>query len=130
MRRLVKRKGSANDKSLLTGNLSKLVKRNPKRQGWFFGHFIEEDHPFHSKDFELKWVEQKEGWKKRGFLENNSKTIVILISGDFKITFDRGKRSFALSKRGDFIYYKTAPHLGESKAGCLLLVVRWPSRKE
>ena len=117
------------EKKIMRGNIRELVQENPSRKGWFIGHFIKPDHPFHTKGFEVKWRELRKGWKKEGKLENDTKTLVILIEGRFRIRFKETGKSIVLSKKGDFVYYKTTPHLGEALEKTLIIVIRWPSLK-
>jgi hypothetical protein len=111
------------------GNIGRKAGKIPSRKDWFLGHFIKRGSPFHTTAFELKWCDCKKGWKKVGTRKDITKTLLILISGRFRVTFTETENSCILSKKGDFLYYQSKPHLGEALKDSLLLVVRWPSIK-
>jgi len=112
-------------KKIFQGNVEELSKET---KGWFLGHFMKEDTPFKTDDFEIKWGKHKKGLKDVMVASNKTaKTMAVLLKGKFLFRFPDKK--ILLKKEGDFVFYNAGvAHTWEVKEDCLLLSIRWPSK--
>jgi hypothetical protein len=120
-------------KKVITGNLDQQIASHPETKGWFLGCFMDKYPEFLSDDVELKWARHKKGEKKPGLLATTTtQTLDILISGTFFIRFPELNQEITLSKLGDFVFYDASQtsHEAETLEDCLLLVVRYPSKRK
>jgi hypothetical protein len=122
--------------SITTGNFKIDTENNPQRKGWVIGSFIRDDSFFHSDEFEVKWASHKKGYSKAGLkTEVETKTLTLLISGKFRVTFidksDGHTEDIVLNELGDYLAYDASvyDHTGEALEDCLLIVLRWPSKR-
>ena len=118
---------------LIIGNLNEKVEKHPQTRGWFLGNFMTFDLDFLSNDLEIKWAHHKKGEIKVGlFAQEETKTLTILISGKCVIDFPEKKKKAELSRLGDYVYYdaSSSEHTDYVLEDSLMIVVRWPSRKE
>lgn len=119
------------------GNMNEVANIDPKRNGWVIGSFIENSSIFHSDECEVKWAEHKKGYKKEGLrVDVTTKTVTILISGSFQVEFkdkqDGHHETALLKELGDYIAYDASKydHIGEALDDSLVIVIRWPSKRE
>lgn len=113
-----------------TGNLNQSLKNNPQRRGWFIGHFIEDDSPFKTDDFEFAWAQMEKGEVKKSLInrDEDRKTLEVLISGKQKVVF-QDSREVILVNSGDYLFYDpTMPHTTEALEDCVAMAIRWPSK--
>jgi hypothetical protein len=97
-----------------------------------FQTFIEQNSFFHSNNFEVKWAVHKKGDIKKGALaQHESKTLVILLKGTFRIDFS-DTTSALLKNEGDYVAYDAGQvnHTGVALAESRLIVIRWPSKPQ
>lgn len=113
-------------KKIINGNFENTAKEH---KGWIFGHFINPSSPFHNEDFEIKWGRHPKGQRKEIIgVNDKSKTLCIIIEGQFLLTFPDQKKEILLSKQGDYAYWESGiPHSWFCPVDCLTLTVRWPS---
>jgi hypothetical protein len=118
---------------IITGNLDKQITSHPETKGWFLGCFMDKHPEFLSDDVELKWARHKKGENKPGLrTTSQTQTFDILISGKFLIRFPELNQEIILSKLGDFVFYDAShtSHEAEILEDCLLLVIRYPSKRK
>jgi len=113
-------------KDILTGNCE--GEKN-KHRGWITGHFIDKSSPLHTQDLEIKWGEHKKGEAKENPAANNqSKTLAILIYGQFQFDFPNDKKQIVLNKKGDYVFFNAKiNHSWQCLKNSLVLTIRWPS---
>lgn len=79
----------------------------------------------------MKWITHKQGEVKHGAMaKSESKTLVILIKGSFRLDFSDDTSSF-LENEGDYVSYDahTVRHSGSALEDSTLIVIRWPSQQ-
>lgn len=115
--------------SIIVGNLEEERAKNPKRRGWFIGHFIEPDSVFKNNDFEVRWGVHKKGPERAiPAMHKKAKTISILVKGRFAIRFPKKNKEVILSKVGDFVFFDAKIyHTSEALTDSIILTIRWPS---
>lgn len=113
--------------SIQTGNLEKLNKENPNRGGWFIGKFVPESSLLSSDVCEAKWARYKKGFKKDSglVLDVDSRTVVILIYGKWRLTFIKESKEVVLSEPGDFVAFGAEPHNSDALEDSHVITVRW-----
>ncbi|HIG94573.1 MAG TPA: signal peptidase I [Nanoarchaeota archaeon] len=113
---------------IISGNINNDIKNNPKKNGWFMGHFMNDNSPFKNSDFEIKWGNHKKGIIKPILgLNKTAKTMSILISGKVLIKFTEEKEVI-LSKQGDYVFWGAGIYHGsEALTDAVTLTIRWPS---
>ncbi len=113
--------------SIEQGNLNNIEELNPERGGWFVGKFIPESSLLHSEKCEVKWAHYNKGLKKDSGLnlDANSRTVVVLLSGVWKLLFTKENKEVVLSQPGDFIVFDGIEHTSEALEDCHVMVVRW-----
>ncbi|NCT55749.1 hypothetical protein GW755_02770 [bacterium] len=100
-------------------------------KGWFVGKFMPKNSPFHSEDFEVKWVERKKGEVKenKNPPENNQKTVCILIEGEMEFNFPDSNQTVVLKDKGEYLFYSPTPiHKSTALKDSTVIVLRWPSK--
>ena len=113
--------------SIEHGNLNSVEEHNPKRGGWFIGNFIPEPSLLHSKQCEVKWAHHPKGLKKSSGLnlDTDSRTVVVILSGQWKLLFTNENKEVLLSQPGDFVVFDGVEHTSEALEDCHVMVVRW-----
>lgn len=109
------------------GNVSDVSKQH---EGWFVGNFISEGSFLKTQALEVKWVQRNKGEIKKGVISTKStKTLVLMLSGNFLLRFPDIEEEVILSNEGDFVCFDTAEGLHESEAleDSKVIVIRWPS---
>ncbi|MDP2874253.1 MAG: hypothetical protein Q8N84_03105 [bacterium] len=111
---------------VLTGNFNN---ERDKYRGWVVGNFIDKASPFHTEDFEIKWIKVAKGFRKENLgPETKAKSLAILISGKYQISLLTTDQKFLLEKEGDYLFYQpTVPHRAEAFEDTLMIAIRWPS---
>lgn len=102
------------------------------RNGWFVGHFIDDDPLRQSSDVEVKWGIHRQGERNEtGFVANQkSATLSILISGRFRLWFrqDGQEHPVEFDTPGQYaLWLPDVSHHWEAVTDCVVLTVRWPS---
>lgn len=114
--------------SVLKGNLYEEEKEKPENKGWLMGHFVREP-GFRNEHVEVKWSTHKKGWAK-GFAAANrsAKSLSVLISGRFILTFPDDNKEIVLSKPGDYCFWSEGvQHSSAAPEESVVLTIRWPS---
>jgi ribonuclease HI len=105
-----------------------------RHRGWFIGHFIDQDSPFYTTDFEVKWHHVAAGQSKPEWGTNQTaKTLTILIHGHIKISFKQSPHNYSveLIKQGDYAFWPAqVAHSWQALEDSLAVAVRWPSRPD
>jgi hypothetical protein len=110
-----------------TGNLDKLNQEHPERKGWFLGEFMPEDSILHHKKYEAKWAHYPKGFSKSTPKNSSldSQSVIVLVSGKWKIRFPESGKEVLLSKPGDYNAFDDTEHDSEALEDTQLLVLRW-----
>ena len=112
------------------GNAHK-VGQQGQRDGWFVGHFIDDDKLSRTQDIEVKWGVHAAGESNRQFSTNQTaKTMSVLIRGKFHITFQDGEstQDVLLEREGDYVLWDAGvAHNWVAKDETVILTIRWPS---
>ncbi|MBT6401494.1 hypothetical protein HN803_01190 [candidate division WWE3 bacterium] len=119
---------SAQNTQIQTGDIKDLQKNY--KFGWFMGSFVDEETPFHSKDFELKLGTHPKGEVRESTSPagNTQETLCIIIEGAFKIVFHDDNREVIVDKPYQYFYFSpSAPHTTTALEESKLLTIRWPS---
>jgi len=110
--------------------------RNSKYKDWFIGSFVDSDQFFNSErvnNFEVKWSEKKKGEffpaKANPLEDKTCKSVVVLISGRFRYSFQNEDGSFKdyfLNSPGSYVAW-TPDQLHEIEAleDSVTLTIRW-----
>jgi len=98
-------------------------------KNWVIGDFREDESPFKTDKFEMKWSNRKKGYfspaKEEGHQENK-RTLGILVYGRMKIVFQDANKEALLQDEGDYYYCKpTNRHSVEALEDSLILTLRW-----
>lgn len=113
--------------NIITGKVEDIFRAN---RGWFIGHFKDNESPFHTEDFEVKWSQIKKGTRNEGGASSNktAKTFTLLIKGKFKVLFPETNEEFILENEGDYIFHgERVLHDWEVLEDSTLITFRWPS---
>ncbi|MAG01747.1 signal peptidase I [Candidatus Pacearchaeota archaeon] len=110
-----------------TGNLNH--QKDSEKRGWFIGHFMQEDSPFQSHNFEVRWAVHSKGEVKPTVAANKiAKTISVLIKGKMILKFPKDDEEIVLSKEGDYAFWDSnIYHTSEILEDSTVLTIRWPS---
>jgi len=114
-----------------TGNLDRVNKNHPEREGWVLGNFVKESELRNSNVCGVKWVRHPKGIKKTSGadLDKKERTLVILVSGKWKLKFKNGE-NVILSKSGDYVIFDAMAHESEGLEVSHVVVIRWEEIKK
>ncbi len=116
---------------IYSGNV--LVDRDHKQ--WLMGCFRSPDDPLYDDAVEVKWATYSKGETRKQITEiEHCSTLSILLEGAIKITFylpDGSKRETSLGKSGEFVLSRPGVrHTWEAYEDCVIIAVRWPSKRK
>lgn len=102
---------------------------------WIVGHFVDAEVSPTRKttDVEIKWSLHRSGEARADWVVGEVRTtIVLLISGRFRITFsDTSGDDVLLAKQGDYaIWGPNVDHRWRAETDSVVITVRWPSLSE
>lgn len=95
---------------------------------WLVGKFDNAEAPIENENIELKFSKQEKGSTRS--IESASRdlekdTVIILISGKFKVIFPENTQEIILENEGDYVNYSAGVlHAWESLEDSLVLTVR------
>jgi len=117
-------------KGVSKGNVEDLY--NEKNNGWFIGHFVDDDPFRQTGNVGAKWKKHQPGEEGESFeADHSARSISILVEGAFEFEFRRGEETekVLLERRGDYvIWLPNVPHQGSArKPNTIVITLRWPS---
>ncbi len=109
------------------GNLNEVNIKKPEREGWVVGSFVNDSILRNSKICEIKWERYKKGILKSSNedLTKKFRTLVILVSGKWKVNTDEQNRNYVLKDPGDYIVLNHVKHSSESLEDSQIIAIRW-----
>jgi len=70
-------------------------------KGWFIGSFFDQDHPCHTEDVEVFYIEHEAGWEQVPHYHAQKVEIIILLTGKAKYTVNDQE---VILKPGNFLF--------------------------
>jgi hypothetical protein len=98
-----------------------------EREGWIVGPLLESEDVRRSNDVEIKWGIHAAGeWREAWFDDADRTTLVVLISGRFRIDLSVG--SAVLAEQGDYaVWGHGIGHAWRAEQDSVVVTVRWPA---
>lgn len=112
--------------SIQTGNLNE---EGRSYRSWVIGHFRDQHSPLFNEQFEVRWAKHAKGERKDPPKYNETaKTITVLVSGKFKVTFPGLSQEVVLENEGDYVFHDAnVLHGSEALEDSFIITLRWPS---
>lgn len=105
----------------------KIEQGNLENVGWFIGNGVNKNSLFFSNNCQIKWAKHPKGLKKVSGIElnNNIRTVVVLISGKWLTKFPNESKEVVLCNPGDYLAFTGEYHENEAIEASHVIVIRW-----